>query len=81
MLPKHNRMKKIIPHAGLPYDEIGAFMAKLRARGAIAARGLEFLILTAARTSEVTGAQWDEIDFAKKLWTVPAGRMKSQEEH
>ena len=60
---------------------MGAFMVKLRGRGAIAARGLELLILTAARTSEVTGARWDELDFTKKVWTVPASRMKSRKKH
>jgi integrase len=56
-------------------------MAELRQREAIAARGLEFLILTAARTGEVIGATWDEIDFADKAWTIPADRTKSDKEH
>ena len=81
LLPKPSKVSKIRHHAALPYDEMGAFMVKLRERGAIAARGLEFLILTATRTSEVLGARWDEIDFARKVWTVPADRMKSEKEH
>ena len=60
---------------------MGAFMAELRERDAIAARGLEFLILTAARTSEVTHSTWHEIDFAGTVWTVFPNRMKSQKEH
>ena len=56
-------------------------MTVLRQREAIAARGLEFLILTAARTGEVIGATWDEIDFAEGVWTVPPDRMKSDKEH
>ena len=47
----------------------------------MAARSLEFLILTAARTGEVIGAKWDEIDLKQKIWTVPADRMKAKKEH
>jgi integrase len=53
----------------------------LRTREAIAARGLEFLILTAARTGEVIGARWNEVDLVDKTWTVPANRMKARREH
>lgn len=67
--------------AALPYDEIGAFVVDLRAREAIAARALEFAILTAARTGEVIGARSDEIDVDKALWTIPAARMKAGREH
>ena len=81
LLPKPNRVRKVKHHAALPYDKMGALMVKLRERGAIAARGLEFLILTAARTGEVVGARWDEIDLAAKVWTIPADRMKSEKEH
>ena len=56
-------------------------MAALRGREGIAARALEFTILTAARTGEVLGATWDEINLKSKLWTVPAARMKSGREH
>ena len=53
----------------------------MRTREAIAARALEFLILTAARTSEVIGARWNEIDLAEKTWTLPGDRMKARREH
>jgi integrase len=56
-------------------------MAELRERHGISARALEFTILTAARTSETVGAKWPEIDLAKKVWTVPADRMKAGKEH
>ena len=56
-------------------------MAKLRQDDTVAARALEFLILTAARTGEVTGAKWDEINFTDKTWTVPADRIKAHREH
>lgn len=68
-------------HAALHFDEAGDFMAKLRARPALAARALEFTILTAARTGEALGATWREIDLDKKVWTIPAERMKGREEH
>ena len=78
------RPEKIAPHehhAALPYTAIGELMADLRGRDSTSARCLEFLILTAARTGEVIGATWDEIDLAAKVWTVPANRMKSNREH
>lgn len=68
-------------HAALPYAEMPAFVAGLRAREAVAARALEFAILTIARSGEVLGATWHEIDMEKKVWTVPAGRMKAGREH
>ncbi len=81
LLPAALNRKNRTHLAALPYDEIGAFMVKLRAREGIAARALEFAILTAARTGEVIGARSDEIDLEKALWTVPAARMKAGREH
>jgi hypothetical protein len=68
-------------HAALPYDEMPAFIAELRARNALAATALEFLILTATRTSEVLNAKWAEFDLDAGMWTVPAVRMKARVEH
>jgi integrase len=68
-------------HAALPFKDMPAFMTALRQRPAMAALALEFAILTAARTGEVIGAVWDEIDEVAKLWTVPAERMKAKKEH
>jgi integrase len=81
LLPARTKVRKIEHHAALPYREIGAFMPALREREALAARALEFAILTAARTSEVINARWDEIDLQAKVWTVPAERMKAGREH
>jgi integrase len=67
--------------AAMPYKEVPAFTARLRESDGIAAVALEFAILTAARSGEVLGAQWSEIDLAAKVWTVPAGRMKAGREH
>jgi integrase len=68
-------------HAALPYSELPAFMTSLAAQEGLSRWALEFLILTAARTSEVTGARWSEIDLLSNLWTVPAQRMKGGKEH
>ena len=56
-------------------------MAELSGKGSVSALALQFLILTAARTSEVLQAQWDEIDLEAAVWTVPAERMKARREH
>jgi integrase len=68
-------------HKALPYKDAPSFMAQLRTRKALAARCLEFTILTAARSGEALGATWGEIDFQDRLWTVPADRMKAGAEH
>jgi integrase len=68
-------------HAAMAYGDVPAFIGKLREREAIAALALEFLILMAARTGEVIGARWPEIDLAGRLWIVPAARMKAGREH
>ena len=68
-------------HAALPYAELSAFMSELRTRSSLAARALEFTILTAVRTSETIGATRDEIDFEAKVWTIPAERMKAGKAH
>lgn len=68
-------------HAALPYTEIAALIGKLRAAGGVGARALEFAILTAARSGEVRGAKWSEIDLDAKLWVIPGSRMKQGREH
>jgi integrase len=65
----------------MPFADVPAFMGRLRAMKGVAARALEFAILTAARSGEVLGARWEEIDFEIKVWTVPAERMKGGREH
>jgi integrase len=81
LLPRRSKVRQIEHHAALPYAEIRSFMKLLREREAHAARALEFAILTAARTGEVLGARWDDIDFAQKVWTIPSTRMKTGKEH
>lgn len=80
-LPRQPEGKK--HHASLPYEKVPTFLAKLRdSESAEATKlGFEFLILTAARAGEVTGAMWNEIDFDEGVWTVPASRMKAKKAH
>lgn len=80
LLPKRQRLSRG-HHAALAYAAMPDFMADLRGRSAVAARALEFTILTAARSGEVLGAMWDEIDLEKKVWTIPPARMKAGREH
>ncbi len=81
LLPSPKKVRSVKHHAALPYVEIPAFMNELREVEGTAALALEFLILTAARTSEVIYARWSEIDFKSQTWTVPVTRMKAQREH
>jgi integrase len=81
LLPARAKIQKVQHHPALPYDELAGFMERLRGEDGIAARALEFLILTAARTGEIIGARWDEVDLEEKIWTVPGERMKAGREH
>jgi integrase len=81
LLPARFKVRSVEHLAALPYAALPAFLANLRQREAVAARALEFLILSAARTGEVIGARWNEIDLLNKTWTVPAARMKAHREH
>ena len=81
ILPKPTKLKKIRHHPALPYDQMAAFMKKLRSTGGTGAKALEFAILTAARSGEVRLATWKEIDLEAALWTIPAERMKAGREH
>jgi len=79
LLPARSRVRTVKHHAALPFSELPAFMHQLRDENGVAARALEFLILTAARTSEVLELPPEEIH--DMLWTVPAARMKADKEH
>jgi len=81
LLPARSKVQKVKHHPALPYNEMADFIAALRNQEGIAARALEFLILTAARTGEVIGAPWDEVDLDGKLWAVAGTRMKAGREH
>lgn len=81
VLPKPGKVAKAGHHAALPIDKLPSFMRKLAASSGMGARALEFAIFTAARSGEVRGATWAEIDITGKVWTVPADRMKAGREH
>lgn len=80
-LAKPSKVKTVIHHAALPWQEVGAFMADLRQHEGMGAHALEFAILTATRSGEVRGATWPEIDLQEGVWTIPAARMKAEKEH
>lgn len=75
------QIRQVKNHPALKFQEVGAFMGKLRTEPGNASRALEFTILTAARTNEVIAAQWSEFDLAAGVWTVPVARMKAKKEH
>lgn len=81
LLPDPGRIHQTQHHPALPVDEIGAFMAAVRQQEGSAARCLEFLTLTVARSGEARGARWSEIDLRERIWTIPVSRMKSGREH
>jgi integrase len=80
ILPKPQKLTRG-HHPAMPYEDVPAFIERLRSANALSARTLEFLILTGLRTSEVLGAQWSEIDFGKAVWSVPGVRMKQKKDH
>lgn len=81
LLPAANKVAQEANHPAPQLDHAPEWLADLRKRDGIPARALEFLALTAARSGEIRGATWDEIDLDKALWIVPAQRMKMQREH
>ena len=81
ILAKTAKVKRVRHHPALPYKQITTFITKLRDRKGSSALALEFMILTAARTGEVRGAKWQEIDLSNKVWIIPADRMKAGKEH
>jgi integrase len=68
-------------HAALPYEKVARFIGEVRKRDTMGALALEFTVLTAARTGEVLGATWGEIDLKSAVWTIPAKRMKASRVH
>ena len=81
LLPKAQKIKKVQHHAAIHYTQVNEFAMALRTMSGTAPLALEFMLLTAARTGEVVGSRWDEIDMTTYVWTVPAERMKAGREH
>jgi integrase len=80
-LPKQAKITSVEHHAALPYDDLPAFMARLRVVDSITARALEMVVLSGSRTAEVRLATWSEIDWAGKKWNRPASHLKAGEAH
>ena len=81
LLASPTRIQKVVHHKAVALENMSAFMKDLRQRDGMSARALEFVIYCAARSGEVRGATWDEIDIEKQLWVIPAERMKAGSEH
>lgn len=81
LLPKPSSVRKVKHHGSMPYSQLPEFMHRLRDVKAVSARAMEFTILTAARTQEVTGASMAEFDLPSAIWTIPPERMKAGKEH
>jgi integrase len=81
LLPNRAKVAAVKHHAALPFGEVRAFVKRVRQHSGSAARALEFTILTAARTSEVLLARWEEFNLPGRLWVIPASRMKAGKEH
>jgi integrase len=80
LLPKRGKLTRG-HHAAMPWPDVPEFLEALRTRAGLAALALEFTVLTAVRSGEARGANWNEIDLAAKVWTIPAKRMKAAKEH
>ncbi len=81
LLPARGKVRRVEHHAALAWRDVGAFMVDLRGQAGIGARALEFAILTAARSGEVRGMTWAEVDLDHAVWVVPASCMKGGREH
>lgn len=73
--------RNVSHHETMGYTAIPGFLVRLRSQDNVRAKALEFLVYTAARTAEVTGALWDEIDLDMRAWVIPPSRMKGKREH
>jgi len=81
LLPTAGKVARVVHHPSLPWTEVPAFLTALEGRRGMAALALRFAILTAARTGEIRGATWGEVDLAAAVWTIPGKRMKSGRLH
>jgi integrase len=81
VLPARKQIQKPQALAAVPFTEVPALMSQLRQQPGVPSSALAFLILTAARSGEVIGARWEEINLADRVWTIPAERMKSGRQH
>ena len=81
LLAAPSKVQSVEHHRALPVRDMPTFFASLKAREGIAAKALAFAILCAARSGEVRGGTWQEIDLKNKVWIIPGVRMKAGQEH
>ncbi len=81
LLPARSKVQKVKSHDAIAWGQMHAFWTELTTRDSMSSEALRLAILTAARTGEIIGATWDEIDLAARTWTIPAERMKAGREH
>lgn len=81
LLPQPSKVQRGGHQKALKFQDLPDFMVRLKDVGGTSAQALEFAILCAARSGEVRGARWGEIDMNEKVWTVPGSRMKAGVEH
>lgn len=81
LLAKPSRIQKVNHHPAMLYDAVADFMKAIQPYNSMSSKALQFLILTATRTSEVLNAEWKEVDFENATWCIPAERMKANREH
>lgn len=81
LLAKPSRVQKVNHHPAMPYDQVAAFMSSIQFYNSMSSKALQFLILSATRTSEVLNSEWHEVDIVKATWQIPAERMKTNREH
>jgi integrase len=81
ILPKPGKVSKVQHHPALTLSDVPEWFADVRSRKGFATRALEFVAMTGARSGEVRGAVWSEIDLDEGLWIIPATRMKARKEH
>lgn len=81
VLPAPGRIARVSHHPALHWREVAGFLTDLRHKRGMAVLALEFAILTACRSGEVRHARWAEIDLERRLWAIPAARMKSRRDH
>lgn len=81
ILPKPSKVAKVTHHPALALGDVADWFADLRRRDGMATRALELMAMTAARSGEVRGATWAEVDLDAATWTIPAARMKAGKEH
>lgn len=80
-LPAPNKLQRVEHQPAIPYQDVGDFMIKLRSKGTISSKALEFLVLTAVRSGSVREAEWQEIDYENMVWNIPAEHTKTKQEH